>query len=196
VSNFSFEPAEVVREAARLWWLYLVTGILWIVVSLVIFRFDYTSVASISYLFGIIAIFFGINEFFGLGTMTAGWKVVHVLFGILFVAAGIFALIHPYDTFEALAAIIGIVLVAKGVLDIVVAFVTKDDIHIWWLQLIIGIIEVLLGFWASGNFARSTVVLVIWVAAACLARGITEIITAFKLHGLRDDFDGGPRPAV
>jgi hypothetical protein len=39
-------------------------------------------------------------------------------------------------------------------------------------------------------------VLVIWVAAACLARGITEIITAFKLHGLRDIDSGGPRPAV
>jgi uncharacterized membrane protein HdeD (DUF308 family) len=197
MSNFVFETAEVVREAARYWWLYLLTGILWIVLSLLILRFDITSLSSISYLFGVIAIFFGVNEFFGLGTMTRGWRIVHVLLGILFVAAGVIALIHPYDTFATLAALIGVVLVFKGVFDIVIAFATKDDIHIWWLQLVVGIIEVLLGFWASGNFGRSAALLVIWVAAACLARGITEIILAFKLHRLRDDL-GGPmttRPA-
>lgn len=197
MSNFAFETAEVVREAARYWWLYLLTGILWIVLSLLIFRFDITSLTSISYLFGVIAIFFGVNEFFGLGTMTTGWKIVHVLLGILFVVAGVIALIHPYDTFATLAALIGVVLVFKGVFDIVIAFATKDDIHIWWLQLVVGIIEVLLGFWASGNFGRSAALLVIWVAAACLARGITEIILAFKLHGLRDDIGGAmtQRPA-
>jgi uncharacterized membrane protein HdeD (DUF308 family) len=197
MSNFAFETAEVVREAARYWWLYLLTGILWIVLSLLIFRFDITSLSSISYLFGVIAIFFGVNEFFGLGTMTTGWKIVHVLFGILCLIAGVVALIHPYDTFATLAALIGVILVFKGVFDIVIAFATKDDIHIWWLQLVVGIIEVLLGFWASGNFGRSAALLVIWVAAACLARGITEIILAFKLHGLRDDVGGPitPRPA-
>ena len=43
MSTFAFETAEVVREAARYWWVYLLTGILWIVVSLLIFRFDMTS---------------------------------------------------------------------------------------------------------------------------------------------------------
>jgi uncharacterized membrane protein HdeD (DUF308 family) len=185
MSTFVFETAEVVREAARYWWLYLLTGIAWIVVSLLIFRFDMTSLATISYLFGVIAIFFGVNEFLSLGTMTRGWKIVHVLLGILFVVAGVVALVRPYDTGATLAALIGVVLVFKGVFDIVIAFATKDDIHVWWLQLVVGIVEVLLGFWASGNFGRSAALLIIWVAAMCLARGITEIIVAFKLHRLR-----------
>jgi uncharacterized membrane protein HdeD (DUF308 family) len=185
MSNFTFETAEVVREAARYWWLYLLTGIAWIVVSLLVFRFDITSLATISYLFGVIAVFFGVNEFFGLGTMTTGWKIAHVALGLLFVLAGVVALVRPFDTAATLAALIGVVLVFKGVFDIVVAFATKDDIHVWWLQLIVGIVEVLLGFWASGNFGRSTALLLIWVAAMCLARGITEIVVAFKLHRLR-----------
>jgi uncharacterized membrane protein HdeD (DUF308 family) len=199
MSSFELESTEVIRGAARFWWLFLLTGIAWIVVSLILFRFDYTSVAAVSILFGIVALFFGANEFVGLGAMTTGWKLVHIGLGILFIIAGIIALARPYDTFATLAAIIGFFLVIKGVFDIVVSFVTKDDIPIWWLQLVIGIVEVLLGFWAAGNFRGSAFLLVVFVAASCLARGITEIILAFKLHGLKKTLGGGgppPAPAV
>ena len=36
---------------------------------------------------------------------------------------------------------------------------TKDEIHVWWLQLIVGIVEVLIGFWAAGYWGRSAVLL-------------------------------------
>lgn len=199
MTSFELETTEILRRAAGLWWLFLVTGIAWIVVSLILFRFDYTSVAAVSILFGIVAIMFGVNELAGLGAMTTGWKIVHAGLGVLFVIAGILALIRPFDTFATLAAIIGFFLVFKGVFDIVVSFVTKDDIPIWWLQLVVGIVEVLLGFWASGNFRGSAFLLVVFVAASCLARGVTEIILAFKLHGVKKAIgaDGSPgAPAV
>ena len=41
------------------WWLMLITGIAWIVVSMILLRFDYTSVSSISILFGFVALFAG-----------------------------------------------------------------------------------------------------------------------------------------
>ena len=132
----------------------------------------------------------------GHGAMTTGWKVVHAGLGVLFVVAGILALIRPYDTFATLAAIIGFFLVFKGVFDIVVSLVTKDDIPIWWLQLVVGIVEVLLGFWAAGNFRGSAFLLVVFVAASCLARGITEIILAFNLHGLKKAMRGDGPPAA
>ena len=61
MSSFELESTEILRQASRLWWLFLVTGIAWIVVSLILFRFDYTSVAAVSILFGIVAIMFGVN---------------------------------------------------------------------------------------------------------------------------------------
>jgi uncharacterized membrane protein HdeD (DUF308 family) len=184
MSTFTLEESEVRGEAGRWWWLFLLTGILWLIASLVIFRFDYVSVASISYLFGFVAIFFGINEFFAIGGSTTGWKFVHAGLGVLFVIGGVIALTTPFGTFEALAGLMSFFLVLKGTFDIVVSFVTKGDIPVWWLQLIIGIVEILLGFWAAGYFGRQAIILVIWVAAVCMARGITEIILAFKLHGL------------
>src|SRR4051812_50000062 len=36
----------------RFWWLLLITGAAWIVLSVVILRFDYTTVAAVAVLFG------------------------------------------------------------------------------------------------------------------------------------------------
>ena len=46
--------------------------------------------------------------------------------------------------------------------------------------------EILLAFWAAGNFGREAVLLVVWVGAAALARGVMEIALALRLYSLRD----------
>ncbi len=185
MSTFVLDDSEVRTDAGRWWWLFLVTGIAWLVVSLVVFRFSYESVAAISYLFGFVAIFFGINEFFAIGTSTRGWRIVRALLGVLFIVAGVVALTTPFSTFAAIASLMSFFLVLKGTFDIVLAFITKGDVPAWWLQLLVGIVELLLGFWAAGYFGRQVFLLVIWVAAMCMARGITEIVLAIKLHGLQ-----------
>jgi uncharacterized membrane protein HdeD (DUF308 family) len=185
MSSFALEETEVRREAGRYWWLFLLTGILWIVASLIIFRFSYVSVSSVAYLFGVVAIFFGVNEFFAIGASSTGWKIAHALLGILFVVGGVVALVNPFETFAALAGLMSFFLVLKGTFDIVVAIMTRGDMPAWWLQLIVGVVEILLAFWAAGYFGRQAFLLVIWVAASCLARGITEIVLAIKLHGLQ-----------
>ena len=37
----------------RFWWLLLITGAAWIVLSIAILRFDYTTVAAVAVLFGV-----------------------------------------------------------------------------------------------------------------------------------------------
>lgn len=187
MSSFVMEERQASEEAASLWWLFLVTGILWLLVSLIIFRFDYTSVAAISYLFGFVAIFFGVNEFAAIGGTSTGWKIFHGLFGLIFVIVGVIALIHPYDTFKTLAAVMSFFLVFLGIFNVVLAFATKNEIDYWWVTLIVGIVQLLLGFWAAGYFGREEFLLVIFVAAMCLTRGITEIVFAFKLHKLKKE---------
>jgi uncharacterized membrane protein HdeD (DUF308 family) len=104
---------------------------------------------------------------------------------VLFVIAGIYALIHPYDTFKTLAALVGFFLLVKGIFDLTVAFVTKNQFDLWWLQLTVGIIEILLAFWVAGEWEKKAVLLVVYVGIVALARGITELFLAFKLKGLK-----------
>jgi uncharacterized membrane protein HdeD (DUF308 family) len=183
--NDVFDAREVVDEAADKWWLFLLTGSAWLVFALIVFQWDYTTVAAISYLFGVVAIAVGLNEFFQISVSTTGWKWLHGLLGVLFVLTGIYALWHPYDTFATLAALVGLFLLAKGIFDITVAFVTKDEFELWWLQLVVGLIEILLAFWVAGNFKEKAILLVIYVGIVALARGISELFLAFKLKGLK-----------
>jgi len=180
-----FGEREILEEAADRWWIFLVTGIGWLVFALVVFQWDYTTVYAISILFGVVALVAAMNEFMAITYSTTGWKWVHGLLGVLFLLVGIWALWNPYDTFATLAALVGAFLLIKGIFDVSVAFMTKDEFELWWLQLVVGLIELLLAFWVAGNFREKAILLVVYVGIIALARGITELFVAFKLKGLR-----------
>jgi uncharacterized membrane protein HdeD (DUF308 family) len=183
--NTMFGERELVEEAADRWWLFLLSGIAWLVFALVIFQWNYTTVYAISFLFGAIALVAGANEFLLLTVSTTGWKIVHGILGVLFVIAGIWALVHPHNAFATLAALVGFFLLFKGIFDLTVAVFAKGQFDLWWLQLVVGILEILLAFWVAGSFRKSVVLLVAYVGIVALSRGITELFVAFKLKGLR-----------
>jgi uncharacterized membrane protein HdeD (DUF308 family) len=164
------------------WWLMLITGIGWTLVALILLRFDYTSVSSISILFGIVAIAAGVMEILALFIAGGWWKLLHAVLALVFVVAGIVAFVHPGDTFVALAAIFSFFLVVAGTFDIIMAISARHEIEVWWLQLVGGIIELLLGFWAAGYYGRSAVLLIAWVAAFAIIRGVRDIVLAFRIR--------------
>ena len=182
--NRMFTEREVLEEAADHWWLFLLSGIAWLVFALLVFQWDYTTVYAVSFLFGVVALMAGINEFAAIPVSTSGWKLVRGILGVLFVIAGLWAVIHPHNAFATLAALVGFFLLFKGIFDLTVAFMAKDQFEIWWLQLVIGILEIALAFWVAGSFVNSVILLVIYVGIMALARGITELFLAFKLKGL------------
>jgi uncharacterized membrane protein HdeD (DUF308 family) len=180
---------DVLDDAAKHWWLFLLTGIAWFVFSLLVFQWDYTTVYAVSYLFGVVAIVAGVNEFLQIAVSTPGWKIVRGILGVLFVIAGIAAVVHPRSAFETITGLIGFFFLFKGIFDFATAFLTRSELELWWVQLIVGIVEILLAFWVAGNFRESTILLVVYVGVIALTRGVTELIIAFKLRELR------PRPA-
>jgi uncharacterized membrane protein HdeD (DUF308 family) len=173
---------EPVREISRFWWLPLITGIAWLIISLIVLRFDTTSIKTIGILAGVVFIGAGLTDF-ALASVVDRWKWLYVVLGVLLIAIGIVALFTPQNTFVALAAVIGWFLLFKGMFDIVIALSDRDA-DLWWLTFLFGIAEIGLAFWAAGYFGRKVVLLIVFVAAAAMARGITEIILAFQLRGV------------
>lgn len=180
---------EVLEEAADKWWLFLIGGIAWLIVAMVLFQFDYTSVSAVSILFGIVAIVVGVGEFMAMGVSTTGWKIVRAILGLIFIVVGIVAFWHPGNTFAALASVIGFFFLFKGTFDLIAAFATKAVYPLWWIQLVVGVIELLIAFWASSaQFSHKAALLVLYVGLIALTKGITDIILAFKLRGARKQF--------
>ena len=169
------------------WWLFLLAGAAWIVVSVILFRFDLTSMHAISLLFGIVAIVAGVAEIGRVFIARGWWKLLNLILAVAFIAAGIVAFIHPGDTFVALAAVFSFFLIFAGTFDIIEAIAARREIEVWWLQLVGGIIELVLGFWAAGFFGRSTTLLIAWVAAYAIIRGVRDIVLGFRILAVKQE---------
>ena len=167
------------------WWLFLITGVGWAIVGLIVLRFNYTSVHAISLLFGFVAIAAGAMEVVMTFVVPGWWKLLNGVLALAFIVAGVVAFIHPGNTFVALAAVFSFVLVFAGMFDIIMSIASRHEIDVWWLQLIGGIILLFLGIWAAGDYGRSAVVLIAWVAAFALIRGVRDIVYAFRIRGLQ-----------
>ena len=105
-----------------------------------------------------------------------GWRWLHIVVGVLFVIGGVAALTSPFQTFMVLASLIGIFLVIKGTFDFVLALMVRHELDLWWMTLIAGIVEILLGLWAMGYPGRSAALLIVWVGFGAIVRGIAEIV--------------------
>ena len=68
-------------------------------------------------------------------------------------------------------------------MDVVGSVLQKEASDLWWLGLIVGILELLLGFWASQQFFAARAILIpTWVGFSALFRGISEIVVPFELR--------------
>jgi uncharacterized membrane protein HdeD (DUF308 family) len=178
-------PAIARRVLAQVlppWWLLLFTGISWMLVALILLRFDYTSVYSISLLFGFVALAAGALEVAVVFMVTGWWKLLNAILAVAYITAGVVSFTRPGGTFVALAAVISFFLVFAGTSDIIQALSARHEMEAWWLQLVSGVIELSLGFWAAGYWGRSAVLLIAWVAAFAVTRGVRDIVLAFRVR--------------
>jgi uncharacterized membrane protein HdeD (DUF308 family) len=164
------------------WWVFLITGLAWLLISVIVLRFDVTSVATVGFLIGALFVFGAINEFIA-AQLAEGWKWLHWVMAVIFLLGALWGFIHPYDTFFALASVLGLVLVFMGTLEILKATMTRAVNPLWGLGLTSGILLLLLGIWASQQFypARAELIL-LWVGFMCLFRGIGQIVLAFGVR--------------
>jgi uncharacterized membrane protein HdeD (DUF308 family) len=176
----------------------LVTGIAWLIISVVLLRFTVTAAATIGILLGAVFLAAMVNEFL-LASVRRRWGWAHVLMGIVFLAGAIWAFVNPIGTFWALATVIGLLLILQGALVLVTSIESRIVNGAWWLGVVAGILEILIGFWASQQLVPArAVLLIIWVGVLALFRGITEIVVAFELKAAphaagRPNSDLGPK---
>ncbi len=175
------ETRQAVQELSKWWWGWLVTGILWILASIVILQFRQSSITLVGVVIGIMFLVAGIEELV-VAFVSGGWRWLWAAFGVILIIAGIYALINPVRTFLAVADLLGFVFAFVGIFWTIEAFATMRSNPLWWLGLISGIIMILLGFWAGGQFlATQAYTLLIFAGVWALLHGIGDIIKAFAI---------------
>jgi len=178
------EAREAIRGFSRLWWLWIVFGIFWVVIGLVILQFDQASITTVGILVGAMFLASGFQQFMIMAMVDrGGW--LYGLFGVLFLIAGVIALISPENTFAALADILGFLFLLVGIFWIIQAFVSREINELWWLGLLSGILMVILAFWTGGQFfIEKAYVLLVFAGIWALLQGVSDVVRAFQIRKL------------
>jgi uncharacterized membrane protein HdeD (DUF308 family) len=164
------------------WWMFLVTGVAWLIISAAVLRFNTTSVATIGVLIGVVFLIASASEIL-LASARASWGWLHILMSVLFIGAAIWAFVRPYGAFWALATVVGLLLILRGSVDLFTSIDARVINPSWWLGVLAGIVEIIIGFWASQQaFPTRALLLIFWVGFFALFRGISDIVVAFEVR--------------
>jgi uncharacterized membrane protein HdeD (DUF308 family) len=171
-------------RAARWWWLYVVSGVIWTLYGLFVLSLRPNTVLSLAILAGISFIFGGVAQFF-IAQRVDSWQWLFYVGGVLGIIAGIVAFAWPGRTLLVIAVFVAWYLVIGGIFMVVAAF-SGPKRDWWWLGIVTGVLMFLLGAWAIGSPGRELLLLINIVGFYMLFFGISEIITGFTIRHVRE----------
>jgi uncharacterized membrane protein HdeD (DUF308 family) len=104
--------------------------------------------------------------------------------GLIGIAAGVAAFIWPSITLIVLAILTAWALVGSGAVRIVGAVIGRDR-DLWWLGLLAGVVELLLGLWAIGSPGRELLLMVNLIGIYLVIVGVDTMVSALAGRSTR-----------
>jgi hypothetical protein len=183
-SGVSAGQREVLKGISRLWWLWLVFGIAWMLIALVILQFDQASVNTVGVIIGLMFLGSAVQQL-TIASLAEKGRWIYVIFGVLFLGAAVISFISPENTFAAIADILGFLFFIVGAYWIILAFASREVNELWWTGLLAGVLMVILAFWTGGQFfIDKAYTLLVFAGIWALMAGVTDIVRAFQIRKL------------
>jgi len=176
-----------IKEAIKHWYIPLLVGLFFVIVSVVSFTSPQSSLLTLSVLFALSFLFGGLSEiFFSVANRYQfenwGWSLA---FGIITLIVGLSLLIHPALSLSVLAFYIGFVILFRSVAAISFALdVKKYGSKNWGGLLILGILGTLFSFILIWNPVFAGLSIVILIAISFLFAGLFSIYFSLQLRKL------------
>jgi uncharacterized membrane protein HdeD (DUF308 family) len=176
---------DAAERLARNWTTLLLNGLVLIVAGVLIWSIDW-SVRSLSTFIGALFIFEGLWIM-----LTAGisFRAGNLLTGLLSVVAGIVIIAWPEPSLIVLGIFLGSWLIVVGTLSVSGAFAARRLLPDWWLLLILGVSEVVLGVLALADPGATLAALITVGGIWAVVIGAMRVVLAFQIRHLPEDVD-------
>lgn len=181
MSDTSLNSAEL-REATWAWWLAALIGIVSIIAGIVVIAKPSNSLSTLAVIFGIFILVDGILELVASLSRRTQNRGLLAVIGVISVIAGVLLIRHPLGGVRAVALLIGLWLIAAGLVRFVAAFETPEN-RLWRIgvALILGIFGVVIV--ASPDIGYATLAVITGIGFVCY--GIGMLALGWAMHALR-----------
>ncbi len=174
----------------RNWWMYAVRGLLAVVFGTLALIWPETTKSALVLLFGFFALADGIFATVASIALSAYFKYwwAVMLEGLTGIVIGFIAFIWPEITALALFYLIAAWAIITGIFEIVAAIEFRHVIAGEWVMFLVGLLSMALGILLF-VFPGAGLVALIWaIGTYAIVNGIMEIVFAFRLHSLGNEF--------
>lgn len=168
----------VSTQLEKMWGWYLAAGIIAMIFGFFVISYRHASVYAIVYLASGFFIVGGLFELIG-GLRAARQRWPLIIFGLIWIGAGIVGFVWPHITIFIVAILVGWGFLVLGIFDIVNS-IRYHYLPYWWAYLIRGIIAVALGFLCIRHPGAPLTALVVLIGIGAIVFGAVELIGAFS----------------
>jgi uncharacterized membrane protein HdeD (DUF308 family) len=177
----------VSTQLEKMWGWYLAGGIFSMIFGFFVISYRHASVYAVIYLASGFFIAAGLFEIVGALRM-ARQRWLHLVFGVIWVGAGVVGFVWPHITIYIVAILVGWGFLVLGIFDIVNA-VRYRYLSFWWAYLIRGVIAVGLGFLCIRHPGAPLTALVVLIGILAIVFGAVEVIGAFSARHATKDWE-------
>lgn len=175
------------HEVTAAWWLLLLLGLIGIAAGVVVLAKPGGSLTTLAVVVGIFVLIDGIVALVAsIGRHTENRGLAAIL-GVLGVVVGVLLIRHPVGGVLAIALLIGIWLIAIGVVRFMEAF---EQRHRVW-NILVAAIEIVAGIVIVSSPPISFATLALIVGISFIANGISTFALGWMMHSMRRE-EAGP----
>jgi uncharacterized membrane protein HdeD (DUF308 family) len=168
----------VSTQLEKMWGWYLAGGIISMIFGFFVISYRHASVYAIVYLASGFFIAVGLFEIVaGIRAARQRWPLL--VFGVIWVGAGIVGFVWPHVTIFIVAVLVGWAFLVLGIFDIINS-IRYHYLPYWWAYLIRGIIAVALGFLCIRHPGAPLTALVVLIGIGAIVFGAVEVVGAFS----------------
>jgi uncharacterized membrane protein HdeD (DUF308 family) len=177
----------VTTQLEKMWGWYLAGGIISMIFGFFVISWRHATVYAVIYFASGFFIVGGLFELVGSFRM-ARQHWMHLIFGLVWVGAGIVGFAWPHITIFIVAVIIGWSFLVLGIFDII-SSIRFHHLPYWWAYLVRGLVAVGIGFLCIRHPGAPLTALIVLMGILAILFGAVEVIGAFSARHAKSDWE-------